>query len=383
MSEPCLTTLTCVEEVERIHQGCKTFPRLYVGALLDDVNLCGRGQENPPRMKFTKFYEFLGVSQKFGRVLASSGDKKSSGGGRGVDPWPRATAVSDPGVLPLVRNAMASFILSITFSFGSDVRTAWAPAFPVPILVQHVHPIARRRVPRLLPIPPVRSAFAPTPQRRQPVAVVTSAVPTEVHRVRDSPPTSTGKRGAQTEVPSPSSSRDSVFAWLSHSEAAGQTLALPVVPIPPATQAVGSDVPSTFSSGLGRMARRNMNMMLRLAASEAERQRMAEAVAHQELVQRTVDPRQQRPRPVVVVLSPEVIVAPEIEAVKGGCFSQLTHSGDEEDVSSITVAPPVATTLPQVRVPRDAGVQALTQRIRHFVHLDRLMGPVSQDKILR
>ncbi|KAL0918720.1 hypothetical protein M5K25_010744 [Dendrobium thyrsiflorum] len=50
MSEPCSMTLTCVEEVERIHQGCRTFPRLYVRALLDEVNLCGRGRENPPRM---------------------------------------------------------------------------------------------------------------------------------------------------------------------------------------------------------------------------------------------------------------------------------------------------------------------------------------------
>ncbi|KAL0916464.1 hypothetical protein M5K25_013981 [Dendrobium thyrsiflorum] len=29
MSEPCSMTLTCIEEVERIHQGCRTFPRLY------------------------------------------------------------------------------------------------------------------------------------------------------------------------------------------------------------------------------------------------------------------------------------------------------------------------------------------------------------------
>ncbi|KAL0909376.1 hypothetical protein M5K25_020238 [Dendrobium thyrsiflorum] len=48
--EPCSMTLTCVEEVERIHQGCMTYPRLYVRALLDDVNLCGRGRENPPRI---------------------------------------------------------------------------------------------------------------------------------------------------------------------------------------------------------------------------------------------------------------------------------------------------------------------------------------------
>ncbi|KAL0921551.1 hypothetical protein M5K25_008634 [Dendrobium thyrsiflorum] len=49
-------TLTCVEEVEIIHQGCKTYPRLYVRALfdddnlalLDDVNLYGRGRIESP-----------------------------------------------------------------------------------------------------------------------------------------------------------------------------------------------------------------------------------------------------------------------------------------------------------------------------------------------
>ncbi|KAI0514050.1 hypothetical protein KFK09_010084 [Dendrobium nobile] len=52
MPEPCSTTLTCLEEVGRIHQGCETFPRLYAGALLDDVNLSGRGRENPPRIDY-------------------------------------------------------------------------------------------------------------------------------------------------------------------------------------------------------------------------------------------------------------------------------------------------------------------------------------------
>ncbi|KAL0920197.1 hypothetical protein M5K25_009317 [Dendrobium thyrsiflorum] len=50
MSELCSITLTCVEEVERINQGCRTYPRLFVRALLDDVNLCEKGRENPPRM---------------------------------------------------------------------------------------------------------------------------------------------------------------------------------------------------------------------------------------------------------------------------------------------------------------------------------------------
>ncbi|KAL0920303.1 hypothetical protein M5K25_009428 [Dendrobium thyrsiflorum] len=49
MLERCSVTLTCMKEVERIHQGCRTFPRLYVRAPLDSVNLCGRGRENPPR----------------------------------------------------------------------------------------------------------------------------------------------------------------------------------------------------------------------------------------------------------------------------------------------------------------------------------------------
>ncbi|KAI0519840.1 hypothetical protein KFK09_007301 [Dendrobium nobile] len=51
MLEPCSMTLTCVEEAKRIHQGYKTFSRLYVRALFDDVNLHERGQDNPPRMR--------------------------------------------------------------------------------------------------------------------------------------------------------------------------------------------------------------------------------------------------------------------------------------------------------------------------------------------
>ncbi|PKU63506.1 hypothetical protein MA16_Dca022424 [Dendrobium catenatum] len=211
-------------------------------------------------------------------------------------------------------------------SFGRPTarRTARAPARPVPVLAQPVRTVARRPLPRPHPVPVVRPAVrrpvpvapatqvgptpqrwqpvvfvppvrvavrrpapaasvaqvAPAPQHRQPVAVVTPAVPAEVPRVRVSPPTSTRKRGAQTEVPSPSSGRISVFARLSHTETTGQTLTLPVVPVPLATQAVGSDVPSTSTSGLGRRARRNRNRRLRLAASEVERQQMVEAIAH-------------------------------------------------------------------------------------------------------
>ncbi|KAI0510919.1 hypothetical protein KFK09_011530 [Dendrobium nobile] len=51
MSEPCSMMLTCMEEVERIHQECETNSRLYAGVFLDDINLYGRGQENPLRMR--------------------------------------------------------------------------------------------------------------------------------------------------------------------------------------------------------------------------------------------------------------------------------------------------------------------------------------------
>ncbi|PKU61672.1 hypothetical protein MA16_Dca025747 [Dendrobium catenatum] len=110
---------------------------------------------------------------------------------------------------------------------------------------------------------------------------------------------------------------------------------------------------------------------------------MADAIAHQELVERTVAPRQRRPRRVTVVPVPEVVVAPEIEAVQGGRFSPLTHSGDEEDVARIAAAPPVTTTLPRARIPRDAAVRALTQRIRNIVRLAGGRGPVDRQKILR
>ncbi|KAI0493910.1 hypothetical protein KFK09_024037 [Dendrobium nobile] len=157
-------------------------------------------------------------------------------------------------------------------------RTARTPTRPVPVLVQPVRPVAKRLMPRLLPVPLVRptvrrqvptalvAQVAPAPQHRQPIAVVppvrlairrrapvtpiaqvalapqrqqpaaivTPAVPVEVPRIRVSPPTSTRKRGAQIEVPSPSSGWVSVFARLSHSETTWQTPALPVVPIPPA-----------------------------------------------------------------------------------------------------------------------------------------------------
>ncbi|XP_020674916.1 proline-rich protein 36-like [Dendrobium catenatum] len=178
-------------------------------------------------------------------------------------------------------------------------RTARAPALPIPVLVQPVRPVARRPVPSPLPVPPVHHAVsrpvltapvmqvgplapaaccscstcsssgqetasvapiaqvAPAPQHQQPAVVLTSAVPAEVPCVR--------------------------------------TPVLPVIPIPPVSQIVGSDVPSTSTSVLGRRARRNRNMSLRLAASKAERQQMAEAIAHQELVQRMVAPRQRRP----------------------------------------------------------------------------------------
>ncbi|PKU68417.1 hypothetical protein MA16_Dca019192 [Dendrobium catenatum] len=112
---------------------------------------------------------------------------------------------------------------------------------------------------------------------------------------------------------------------------------------------------------------------------------MVDAIIHDELVQRQrrVAPRQLRPCPVVVAPAPEVMVAPELEAVQGGHFSPLMHSGDEEDVARIAAAPPVVTTLPRARVPRDTGVRALTQRIWNIVRLARGRGPVSQEGLLR
>ncbi|PKU59068.1 hypothetical protein MA16_Dca028576 [Dendrobium catenatum] len=112
---------------------------------------------------------------------------------------------------------------------------------------------------------------------------------------------------------------------------------------------------------------------------------MADAIVHDELVQRqkSVAPGQRRPHPVVVAPAPEVMVAPELEAVQGGRFSPLTHSGDEEDVVRIAAALSVVTTLPRARVPRDAGVRALTQRIQNIVRLARGRGPVSWEGLLR
>ncbi|PKU84318.1 hypothetical protein MA16_Dca002831 [Dendrobium catenatum] len=111
---------------------------------------------------------------------------------------------------------------------------------------------------------------------------------------------------------------------------------------------------------------------------------MANAIVHDELVQRQrrVAPKQRRPHLVVVAPAPKVMVAPELKAVQGGRFSPLTHSGDEEDVARIAAAPPVVTTLPRARVPRDAGVRALTQRIQNIVRLARGRGPVSREVLL-
>ncbi|XP_028548875.1 uncharacterized protein KIAA0754-like [Dendrobium catenatum] len=245
-----------------------------------------------------------------------------------------------------------------------------APTAQVAPTPQHRHPT--------VVVPPVRAAVrrpapaasiaqaALAPQRRQPAAVVTPVILADVPRIWVFPPASTRKRGAQTEVPSPSSGRVSIFARLSHSETAGQTPALPVVPVPTAIQEVGSDVPSISTSSIERRARRNKNRRLHLATSE-----------------RTVAPRQRRPRPVTAVPTPEVIVTLEVEAIQGGCFSPLIQSRDEEDVTRITAAPPVTTTLPQARVPRDASVRALSQRIRNIVRLARSRGPLRRQTARR
>ncbi|KAL0915325.1 hypothetical protein M5K25_015737 [Dendrobium thyrsiflorum] len=281
--------------------------------------------------------------------------------------------------------------------FGRPVarQPARAAARPAPVVrAQPVRPVARQPVPRPLPVQPVRPVArrpapivpvvrpAPAPQRRQPV-VPLAVVPVEATRARVSPPPSSlRKRGAQAELPSPSR-RVSVFARLSHPETARQTPVTPVVaPVPP-VQSVGLDVASSSTSGLGRRARRNRNRRLRLAASEAAVQEMIVSVAQQEPVQRRVVPSQREPRRPTVVRTPDVVVAPEIDAVQGGRFSPLVHSGDEEDAGRIAAAPPVTTTLPRARVPRDGAARALTQRIRSIVRSARGRGRVSEERLLR
>ncbi|KAH0459509.1 hypothetical protein IEQ34_012323 [Dendrobium chrysotoxum] len=314
-------------------------------------------------------------------------------------------------------STMASFVPSVTFRFGTDAQVtlpesllasppaegitfgsftdsafatlgwpnpAEAAAFSPPqrrgraAMRPFGRPVARRTAQahaRPTPVLPVAQT-APAPQCRQ--AVVTPiVVPAEAARVRVPPPSSSRKRGAQTETPSPSFCRVSAFARLSHPETLEQSPTLPVLPVPTVAQVVGSDVASSSAFGLGRRARRNRNRRLRLAASEADRQRMADSLAHQEPVQRRVVPRQRAPRPVAVSPTPDVTVAPEIAAVQGGRFSPLTHSGDEEDVACIAAAPPVTTTLPRARVPRDDAARTLSQRIRSIIRLARGQGPAS------
>ncbi|KAL0916375.1 hypothetical protein M5K25_013880 [Dendrobium thyrsiflorum] len=65
---------------------------------------------------------------------------------------------------------------------------------------------------------------------------------------------------------------------------------------------------------------------------------MAVSLAHQEPGQQRVAPPQREPRLPLDTPTPEIVVAPEIEAVQGGRFSPLTHSCDEEDVSRIAAA---------------------------------------------
>ncbi|KAL0915466.1 hypothetical protein M5K25_015884 [Dendrobium thyrsiflorum] len=282
--------------------------------------------------------------------------------------------------------------------FGRPVarQPARAAARPAVVRAQPVCPVARQPAPRPLPVQPVRIIVrrpahivpvirpAPAPQRRQ-LVVPLAVVPVEATRARvPPPPSSSKKRGAQAELPSPSSRRVSVFARLSHPEIARQTPATPVVaPVPPVVQSVGPDVAASSTSDLGRRARRNRNRRLRLAASEAAVQEMVVSVAQQEPVQRRVVPSQREPRRPTVVHAPDVVVAPEIDAVQGGRFSPLVHSGDEEDAGRIAAAPPVTTTLPRARVPRDGAARALTQRIRSIVRSARGRGRVSEERLLR
>ncbi|KAL0917289.1 hypothetical protein M5K25_012340 [Dendrobium thyrsiflorum] len=267
--------------------------------------------------------------------------------------------------------------------FGRPVarQPARAVVRPLSVRAQPVRPVARQPVPRPLPVQPVRPVArrpapivhvvrpTPAPQRRQPV-VPLAVVSVEVTRAR-------------AELPSPSSRRVSVFARLSHPEIARQTpVTSAVAPVPP-VQSVGLDVASSSTSGLGRRARRNRNRRLRLAAFEAAVQEMVVSVAQQEPVQRRVVPSQREPRRPTVVHTPDVVVAPEIDAVQGGRFSPLVHSGDEEDAGRIAAAPPVTTTLPRARVPRDGAARALTQRIWSIVRSARGRGHVSEERLLR
>ncbi|KAL0907437.1 hypothetical protein M5K25_021849 [Dendrobium thyrsiflorum] len=234
--------------------------------------------------------------------------------------------------------------------FGRPVarQPARAVVRPLPVRAQPVCPVARQPAPRPLPVQPVHPVVrrpspivpvvrpAPAPQRRQPV-VPLAVVPVEATRARVSPPPSSSrKRGSQAELPSPSSRLVSIFARLSHPETARQTPVTPVVaPVPPVVQSVGPDVASSSTSGLGRRARRNRNRRLRLATSEEAVQEMVVSVAQQEPAQWQVVPSQREPCRPTVVHTPDVVVAPEIDAVQGGRFSPLVHSGDEEDAGRI------------------------------------------------
>ncbi|KAL0918010.1 hypothetical protein M5K25_013127 [Dendrobium thyrsiflorum] len=185
--------------------------------------------------------------------------------------WRRPTPSEAAALSPPQRRARAA-----RHPFGRPAarRTALAPVRPTPIRVQQAHPVARQAVPRPPPVQPTRQA-APAPQRRQPV-VTPPIVPAEVARARVSPPPSSSrKRSAQAELFSLSTHQVSAFARLSHYKIVRQTPTppVPVVPVPAVVpQAVGSDLPSSSTSGLGRRARRNRNQRLRLAASEVERQ---------------------------------------------------------------------------------------------------------------
>ncbi|XP_020683375.2 uncharacterized protein LOC110100280 [Dendrobium catenatum] len=142
--------------------------------------------------------------------------------------------------------------------FGQpDARQiARAPARPIPVLAQPVCTMARRPVPRPHPVP-LRAAVrrpapaspvaqvAPAPLRRQPAAVV-PPVRAAVRRPAPAAPVAQAAPASQRRQPA------AVVTPVVPVEVPRiQIPALSVVPIPPATQAVGSDVPSTSTSGLG------------------------------------------------------------------------------------------------------------------------------------
>ncbi|KAL0919953.1 hypothetical protein M5K25_009044 [Dendrobium thyrsiflorum] len=200
------------------------------------------------------------------------------------------------------------------------------------------------------------SEMASAPQRRQP-AVPLPVASMEAFQALVSPPSSSRKRGVQAELFSPPIHRISIFVQLSCLEIVGLTPTPPPVASVPPIQSLGHNVASSSTSSLGRRTQRNRNMRLCLTVYEEAVRQMSYSVARQEPVQQRMVPLQREPRrpPIPRVL--EIVIAFEIDAVQGERLSPLVHSGNKEDVARIAAAPPVTTTLPRTRVPRDSATQ--------------------------